>query len=140
MSLVAVLLPVFVQIALTFALMLWMGAARRSALTSRAVAMRDIALGQNVWPQKVVQIGNAFHNQLETPVLFYVAVALSLASVKPDLIFVCLEWLFAGARLAHAFVHTGGNDVRLRGPLFGIGVLALAAMWLEFAARVLLAG
>ena len=140
MSLAAVLLPVFVQIALTFALMLSMGAARRSALKSRAVAMRDIALGQNVWPQKVLQIGNAFHNQLETPVLVYVAVALSLASVKPDLIFVCLEWLFVAGRLAHAYVHTGSNDVRLRGPVFAIGFLALGAMWIEFATRALMAG
>ena len=140
MSHAAILLPVFVQIALTFALMLWMGAARRAALQSRAVALRDIALGQNVWPQKVRQIGNAFHNQLETPMLFYAAVAMSLASVKPDVIFVCLEWLFVIGRFAHAYVHTGGNDVRLRGPVFAIGFLALCAMWIEFAARVLLAG
>ena len=140
MSLAAVLLPVFVQIALTFALMAWMGRLRTAALRGRVVAMRDIALGQNVWPQKVRQIGNAFHNQLETPMLFYAAVAMSLASLKPDLIFVCLEWLFVFGRFAHAYVHTGGNDVRLRGPVFGIGFVALAAMWIEFAARVLTAG
>lgn len=140
MSLAAILLPVFVQIALTFALMVWTGWLRTAALRGRVVAMRDIALGQNVWPQKVQQVGNAFHNQLETPMLFYAAVAMSLASVKPDLIFVCLEWLFVIGRLAHVYVHTGGNDVRLRGPVFGIGFVALAAMWIEFAARILAAG
>ena len=139
MSLAAVLLPVFVQVALTFALMLWMAVARRQALRSRAVAIRDIALGQPAWPQRATRIGNAFHNQLETPMLFYAAVALSLASVKPDLAFVALEWLFVAGRIAHAFVHAGGNDVRIRGPVFGLGFMALLALWIEFAVRVVAA-
>jgi len=34
-------------------------------------------------------------------------------------------------------VHTTSNDVRRRGPLFGIGLLVLAVMWLIFIVRIL---
>ena len=46
MSIPSVLLPVFVQIGLTFALLIAMFFARRSALVSRETKIRDIALGQ----------------------------------------------------------------------------------------------
>ena len=39
--------------------------------------MRDIALGQPDWPERPTQFGNAFHNQFELPVLFYVLTILA---------------------------------------------------------------
>lgn len=140
MPLSAILMPVFLQAALTFGLSIWMFFARRAALVNRSVKLKDIALGQPAWPAKATQIGNSFHNQLETPQLFYAVVALSLATAKPDAFFVALEWLFVAFRFAHAYVHCGGNDVRLRGPLFGLALLALIALWLEFAWRILVIG
>ena len=78
MSIQAVLLPLFVQVALTFALHYWMGFARVSSLRRGEVKTGDIALREPNWPVRVTQIANAFHNQLELPVLFYVLVALAL--------------------------------------------------------------
>lgn len=139
MPLIMILSPVFIQVALTFALMFWMGALRRRALINREVRLGDIALGEPAWPKFVTQVANAFHNQLETPMLLYAVVALSLSSVKPDALFVALEWLFVAGRLAHAYVYCTSNDVRLRGPVFGVGFLALIALWFEFFVRVALA-
>src|SRR5436853_636480 len=50
MSLQSVLLPLFVQVALTFVLMFWMGGVRTAAVRRGDVKMRDIALGQPGWP------------------------------------------------------------------------------------------
>ena len=44
MSIQMVLLPVFVQIGLTFALLLWMAGARRNALVGGGTKPRDIVL------------------------------------------------------------------------------------------------
>src|SRR3979490_2925516 len=78
MSIQLVLLPVFVLVGLTFALLLWMASARTRALTGREVSLQDIALGQPNWPERPTQIGNCFSNQFELPLLFYVLIALAM--------------------------------------------------------------
>jgi len=40
-------------------------------------------------------------------------------------------------RLAHAYVHTTGNDVRQRGGIYIAGAIVLALMWLIFMGRIL---
>ena len=72
MSIQAVLLPLFVQIALTFALLFWMTRLNVGAVRSGAVRWRDIALREPNWPARNRQIQNAYHNQLELPILLYV--------------------------------------------------------------------
>lgn len=140
MSVAALLLPVFVQIGLTFFLLLWTGRVRVGALKNGAVTPADIALSNTAWPPRVTQIANAFHNQLEIPLLFYVVVALILITRTTDIFQVALAWLFVITRLAHAFIHTGSNDVAIRSKIYGIGVLTVLAMWLILAFRVLTAG
>jgi len=46
MSIAAVLAPVFVQMAMTFVLLFWMGGLRGRALAGGAVRPADIALGE----------------------------------------------------------------------------------------------
>ncbi len=139
MSTQAVLLPLFVQVALTFVLGFWMARMRVSAIRSREVKMRDIALREPNWPPRLTQIGNAFHNQLETPLLFYVLTILALVTRHGDLAFVLLAWVYVILRLMHAYVHVTDNDVRRRGPLFIASVIVLAVMWLIYVVRMLLA-
>jgi hypothetical protein len=62
MSVQMVLLPVFVLVGLTFALLLWMATARGHALAERETSFKDIALGQHNWPTHATQIGNCFSN------------------------------------------------------------------------------
>jgi hypothetical protein len=139
MSVASLLLPVFVQVGLTFALMLWMASHRVTAIKSGTVRPRDIALRQPNWPPRVTQIANCFHNQFELPVLFYVLVALILVTSTNSTIFVLLAWLFVIARLVHAFIHTGSNRVDRRFYAMAAGMAILVAMWVVFAVRILLA-
>ena len=137
MSVQAVLLPVFVQVALTFALLLWLARLRTSQLARKEVRARDIALGQKAWPEITLKVGNAFENRLELPLLFYALVGFALIAHKTDLLFVILSWAFVLCRVVHAHIHTGSNDVRVRGPVYGIGLVVLLAMWAIFAVQVL---
>jgi hypothetical protein len=132
-----VLLPLFVEVLLTFGLWFWMAWHRTRALRGRAVRMRDVALREPNWPPDVLQVGNAAHNQLEIPMLFYVLTILSIMTRHADLIFVVLAWVFVLSRLAHAYVHTTSNDIRKRGPLFGIGLTVLLITWVIFMLRIL---
>ena len=137
MSISTVLLPVFVQIALTFGLLVWTGMSRRAAIVDGRTRVADVSLGQSAWPERATQIGRSFQNQLETPMLFYVLTALAIITQKADLLFVIMAWLFVLTRLAHAYVHVTSNHMNLRFKAFLAAVAVLMTMWTIFAVRVL---
>jgi hypothetical protein len=139
MSLASVLLPVFVQVALTFALLLWTGGSRIGALRSKQAKVSDVALGEGNWPSRVMQVGNSFDNQLQLPVLFYVLVTLAWITRKADLLFVVMSWVFVISRLVHARIHTTTNDMQVRFYAFATGAFVLLIMWAIFALRILFA-
>jgi hypothetical protein len=133
-----VLLPVFVLVGLTFALLLWMAGARRQALVDGEAKVRDVVLGQPNWPTRATQIGNSFSNQFELPVLFYILIALALPLRHADLVIVLLSWVFVVTRFAHAGIFVTSNDLKRRSLVWFAGVLVLFAMWIYFALRILL--
>ena len=137
MSVQAILIPMFVQVGLTFVLLFWMGALRLSAIRSGQVDPQQVRLREPNWP-RVVQVGNAFHNQLELPVLFYVAVLLALQTETLDVVLLILSWLFVLSRLVHAYVHVTSNRLDRRTGVFGVGAIALLLMWVIVIARFLL--
>ena len=138
MSVQMVLLPVFVQIGLTFALLLSMVSVRTRALKGREVSLRDIALGQPNWPTRATQIGNCFKNQFELPLLFYALIALAFPIRHADLVIVMLSWVFVVTRFAHAGIFVSSNNVQRRSLVWFAGVLVLFAMWVYFALKILL--
>jgi hypothetical protein len=138
MSVQMVLLPVFVQVGLTFFLLLWMAGARRGALVRGETKLRDIALRQPNWPERATQIANCYANQFEIPVLFYVLIAIALPLHKTDLVIVMLSWVFVVTRFAHVGIFVTSNDVRTRSLAWFSGVLVLFAMWVYFALKILL--
>ena len=113
MTIQMVLLPVFVQVALTFALLFWMAmrahAQRQERRDRRSATSRSVSRPGPTRPQ---QISNSYNSQFQIPLLFYVLVILALYHAQADLIFVVMAWLFVLARIAHAYVHTTSNHVR----------------------------
>jgi hypothetical protein len=138
MSVQMVLLPVFVQVGLTFALLFWMAGSRGKALSSGETKRRDIALGQSNWPEGATQIGNCFRNQFELPLLFYALIALALPLRHADLIIVMLSWVFVVTRFVHAGIFVSSNELRQRSSAWFAGALVLLAMWVYFALKILL--
>jgi hypothetical protein len=138
MSAQMVLLPVFVLVGLTFALLLWMAGARRQALVGGETRVRDVVLGQPNWPARTTQIGNSFKNQFELPLLFYTLIALALPLRHADLFIVLMSWVFVITRFVHAGIFATSNDMRQRSLAWFAGVLVLFAMWIYFALRILL--
>ena len=137
MSIQFILLPLFVQVALTFFLLFWTGRARVGAVGRGDVHPRDIALREPNWPKQETQIANAYHNQLELPVLFYVLTILAIITRHADLLFVVLAWLFVVLRLVHTYIHLTSNRLGRRFAAFAAGVLVLLVMWVIFAVRLL---
>jgi hypothetical protein len=139
MTIQMVLLPVFVQVALTFALLIWMASVRTASVSSGETKVRDIALRQPAWPAKPTQVSNSYDSQFQLPLLFYVLVILAWVTRQADLVFVVMAWIFVLARLAHVYVHTTSNHVPTRFRVFAVGMLVLLLMWIIFAVRILIA-
>jgi hypothetical protein len=138
MSVQMVLLPVFVLVGLTFALLISMAGARRNALVNKETKIKDIVLGQQNWPVRATQIGNCFKNQFEMPVLFYALIALALPLRQADNVIVILSWVFVVTRLVHAGIFVTSNDLNRRSLAWFAGVLVLFIMWTYFALKILL--
>ena len=117
MSVQMVLLPVFVLVGLTFALLLGMASARTRALSSREISFKDIALGQQNWPLRATQ---------------------ALPLRRADLFIVLMSWVFVVTRFAHAGIFLTSNNVGQRSMAWFAGVLVLFAMWIYFALKLLL--
>jgi hypothetical protein len=138
MSLEAILLPMFVQVALTFVLLFWTIILRLKVLRRGEVSPEQVALRQPNWPTHVQQVSNAFHNSVEMPMLFYVVVLLGLITRTLDVTVYVLMWMFVLSRIVHAAIHVTSNRLSHRTPMFLVGAIALALIWVIIVARVIL--
>ena len=120
MSVQWVLLPLFVQVGLTFFLLLWAARGRGNARASEA---RD---------------DTSLADEFGIPVLFYVLIAIALPLRHVDLVMVMLSWVFVVTRFAHAGILVTSSESRNRSLAWYAGVLVLLAMWVYFALRILL--
>ncbi|MGJ4925653.1 MAPEG family protein [Bradyrhizobium sp. HKCCYLS2038] len=108
MSLTMVLLPVFVQVGLTFALLFWNK--KRGQATDAA-------------------------DEFGLPTLFYALIALALPLRHADLVIVLLSWVFVVTRFVNAGFIRGADK---RSLAWTASALVLLAMWLYFALKMLL--
>lgn len=132
-----ILAPLFVQVLLTFAIMLGMMYFRSRALLSGETRFEEIAMREPNWPKRPTQCAYAFNNQFELPVLFYVLTILAMMTKQADLLFVLMAWIFVVFRVLQALVHVTNNNVRHRGALYGLGAIALLIMWVIFIVRIM---
>lgn len=136
MSVQMILLPLFVQVLLTVALGLNMAVRRRVAF-AQGTRWQDISMREPNWPKDAIIAHNAFLNQFEIPVLFYVLTILALITKQADLLFVIMAWIFVVMRYCQAAVFLTTNHVPIRGAFFGIGVLVLVIMWVIYMVRII---
>ncbi len=129
----ALLAAVFAQVAMTFALLVWLGRARAASAARREVKLADVALSSEAWPDRIKQVANSF----ELPVLFYVAALLAIVTRQVDGIAAALAWGFVMLRMVHAYIHVTHNHVIRRFQVYVAGFAMLAALWLYLAVRLL---
>ena len=117
-----VLLPVFVYVALVYAVLGGLIVTRASRREAGAALFAA-----------------NFRNQFEIPVLFFAVVALALITKRTDTLFVVLEWLFVLARVVHAGIHVTRNVIPWRSTAFAASAAVVLILWIELALGVLAA-
>jgi hypothetical protein len=126
----ALLAPLFVEVALTLALLTWLGVLRLSAVRRGIVSVGASADGEGTWPAHTTLVQNAFRNQFQLPILFYLLVVLALVTGHTEAWLVGFSWVFVILRLLHALIHTTTNNVPRRFLLFTAGMIVLVVMWI----------
>ena len=129
MSLFTILLPLFVEVALTFILLFWLQGARRNAVTRGEIKFSG---GGITWPARVSRLDQAYTSQIGLPVLFYVLVVLAIMAHRADYLFVALAWVFVVFRFVHAYCILFEDGPVRRFFAFIVGAVMLAAMWVLF--------
>lgn len=127
----AILLPVTGHLFMILFLFAMVSLKRMQAVTANSLDIDDLAR-KELEPELSRRWANNLNNQFEVPMLFYVLVALLYATDSITGIQVMLAWVFLFGRMVHTVVQVSGDNVRLRGQVFVINFLAVAAMWGTF--------
>ncbi len=130
--------PLLVQVGLTFFLLFWMAKERLGAIRAGTVVRNETGV-RPTWIGRAGTISNAFHNQLEMPILFFVVVVLAILTGSADYPLTALAWVYVILRIVHAAIHTTYNKIRDRFLAYLLSNLVLMAMWVKLALHVLTA-
>src|SRR5215471_18130979 len=109
MTIQEVLLPLFLEVILTFALLFWLAPLRGRDFSLGVTRPENVALREPNWSQRSLQVAYSYSNQFELPVLFYALTILAWVTRRADLIFVVLAWIFVIFRYLQAYVHVTSN-------------------------------
>ena len=135
----AIFWPMITQVGLTAFIWFIMYTRRLSEIRSRRINPQSLAtrqLSSDVLEN--VTAADNFHSLFETPVLFF-AVCICLAitgEVNP--LQLTLAWTYVGLRAAHSIIHITYNRVVHRFIVYVISTVCLFAMWIIFAASLVL--
>lgn len=133
------LLPAFVQFALTVYVLARMGQGRVRAVRSGRVKYSEVDT-KTAYSESVQRFMSNYQSQFELPVLFYAVLAFALIAERVDFVLIGLAWAFVGSRLVHSFVHTGSNIIATRFKVFVAGLVFLVGMWAWFGLRLFVIG
>ncbi len=119
--------PMLAHIGLVFFLYAWLTVARARAVRRGEADYASFVLGREE-PLHVARITRNLANQFELPVIFYALAVLLIALGRVTWIDVAAGWTFVLGRVIHTLVQTLTDNVALRGRVFVINFLAVAAL------------
>lgn len=129
------LLPLIAMVILTFVVWIHMYVTRFHEMIRKQLAPQKLALdsdARNLLVDSSPAAAN-FRNLFEMPVLFYVAVLLSLLLLIQDAVLVSLSWTYVALRAMHSLVHCTYNRVSHRFIVYSASCLVLALIWAQLA-------
>jgi hypothetical protein len=140
MSFKPILLPLLVQILLTFVVWIYLYAWRLPEILRKGIdpqRLQDRAAAHALLPDSA-NPSNNLKNLFELPILFYTAILLSLLLMIQDPMLVRLAWGFVLLRIVHSAIHCTYNNVNHRFVAYAISSLFLLLIWIRLGAFILM--
>ena len=125
------LLPLLAQVLLTFIVLYIMGRKRVGEIKKKKIHPQktDVRTHSREVFKDAEAASDNYHNQLESPLLFYIAILLTLMLMIQDYVIVVLAWAFVALRYIHSFIHITYNRVLHRFSVFVFSSVVLFALW-----------
>ncbi|MCH8227396.1 MAG: MAPEG family protein [Proteobacteria bacterium] len=134
------LIPLLALVFLTFLVWVYMYVTRVREIKRKSIDPQS--LDTRVHSQALLTDSGAqadnLKNLFELPVLFYVAVLLTLVLMIQDQLLVQLVWGYVALRYVHSLVHCTYNRVMHRFIAYAASCLVLMLIWARLAAYVLM--
>ena len=127
------LLPLLAQVALTFIVTAVMYRTRVTEMKSKKIHPQKLDTRPNAKPLLTdsARAADNYSNLLESPVLFYAGILLTLILMVQDQILISLAWAYVAARYVHSFIHVTYNQVMHRFAVFVFSIFVLLAYWVR---------
>jgi hypothetical protein len=139
MSFNPILLPLLAMVFLTFAVWVYLYALRIPEIKRLGIDPDD--LQDRAESHKLLKVSAAASNNLknlfEVPILFYLAVMITMLLMIQDGLLVWLAWGFVILRVVHSAIHCSYNRVMHRFTVYLISCLFLMFMWIRLASYIL---
>jgi hypothetical protein len=123
-----ILWPLLAQVMLVLFMYLRLLIVKKREIAAGNVDLKAVALRQELWPDSVLLVNNNLRNQFESPMLFYVLCLVLLGLGAVDISVMGTAAIYVASRYGHAIVHTTSNNVRIRMPLFVVGIVSLVGL------------
>lgn len=131
MSGTSLIYPMFAMVLLTATVLGILFRSRVRAVRENPGTLQYFRLYQGgVEPEASAKAARHFANLFEAPTLFYAACLAAMVTGQTGIAIVGLAWAYVAARLAHAYIHLGGNRLRWRIRAYFASWLVLVALWL----------
>ena len=127
------LIPLLIQAFLVFFVWFRMYRDRLGEIKRKHIQAQDLASrsrSRKLLTDSAASSDNLM-NQFEMPVLFFIAILLTLGLMIIDPALVFLSWLYVGLRIVHALIHIVYNNVMHRFIVYLLSCLALFGIWVR---------
>jgi hypothetical protein len=122
--------PMFAMVLLTATVLVILFRSRVRAVREQKVTTRYFRVFQGeIEPEETAKPGRHFVNLFEAPTLFYAACLAAMVTRQTGITIVVLAWVYVATRIAHAWIHLGGNRLRFRMRAYFASWLVLGVMW-----------
>jgi len=126
----ALVYPMFALVLLTFSVLVALFRARTRFVRQGAVDAAFFKTYQDGRePESSAQLARHFANLFEAPVLFYAVCLAAMVIGRSSAWMIGLAWLYVGLRVAHAWIHTGRNQLKHRIAAYFSSWAVLLLMW-----------
>jgi hypothetical protein len=129
------LLPVIAMVGLTFAVWFFMYVTRFNEMGRKNIDPQALDTHARALALLTESSGPAsnLRNLFELPMLFYLAVVLTLVLLIQDSWLIALSWAYVLLRAAHSFIHCTYNKVVHRFTAYAASCVVLFLMWAQLA-------
>jgi hypothetical protein len=129
--------PMFAMVLLTVTVLVILFRSRVRAVGEKKISSHYFRIYQGeAEPEETAKPARHFSNLFEAPTLFYAACITAMVTHDTGYALQALAWVYVVARIAHAWIHLGGNRLRQRIRAYFAGWLALLAIWIHIVVHV----